>query len=466
MRDRSVRLAVGAAGTLVAIGAAWIALDGGAPPSDIPLNVAIGLTYLYGGLAIQARGTASRTGLLMTSVGFAWFVPALGGSSRTEISDLGNALADVRSVLILALVLAYPGGRLQTRADVVGVTVFAIASTAVNALYLTTTPLIINEGRNGLYVGLALSILATTLLVRRWLRTPAVQRAPMLPVLVAGAVFVIVVGVNLVRRLAQVSDATAQLLVAIKDLTPALIPISLLIGFYLDSEQRLRAVVDAQREAEAEVRRSRARIVEAADAERRRIERNLHDGAQQRLVALSLELRRARSRLSLDADRAAATTLDEANAQLRGALADLRELARGIHPAILTEAGLGPALRALAEESPVPVQLALHLPSSLPSHIGVAAYFIVAEALTNVAKYANAQRVEITATTDGGRVHLVVADDGRGGADPNRGSGLRGLADRVAAIDGGLSVDSPAGRGTRVTAELPLSAADRAALVP
>ena len=215
----------------------------------------------------------------------------------------------------------------------------------------------------------------------------------------------------------------------------------------------------AQRRAEAEVRQSRARIVEAADAERRRVERNLHDGAQQRLVALSLALRRAQAQLPAGSDGGAAATLEEAAGQLRTALAELRELARGIHPAILTEAGLGPALRSLASESPLDVTLELDLPNGLSSHVEVAAYFVVAEALTNVAKYAEAKRVEIVTGTERDELRVEVGDDGRGGADPSAGSGLRGLSDRVAALGGRLDVRSPVGRGTRVVARFPLGQA-------
>jgi signal transduction histidine kinase len=205
-----------------------------------------------------------------------------------------------------------------------------------------------------------------------------------------------------------------------------------------------------------EVRASRTRIVEAADAERRRVERNLHDGAQQRLVALSLALRRARAQLPDDAGRVASATLDDAAEQLRLALAELRELARGIHPAILTEAGLGPAVRALARESPVPVTVDLNLPAELSGTIEAAVYFVVAEALTNVAKYADATRIQVIAGTVGGDLRVEIGDDGRGGADPAAGTGLRGLADRIAALGGAIEVRSPAGGGTRVIARIPL----------
>jgi signal transduction histidine kinase len=217
--------------------------------------------------------------------------------------------------------------------------------------------------------------------------------------------------------------------------------------------ERLTAEVQAQLAA---VQASRARIVEASDAERRRVERDLHDGAQQRLVALSLALRRAQSQLPEDAAPELSETLAAASDQLKTALAELRDLARGIHPAILTEAGLGPALRALARESTVPVELHVDLPSEPEAPVAAAAYFVAAEALTNVAKYAEATRIELTAAATDGTLRVEVADDGRGGADPGAGSGLRGLDDRVAALGGRLDVSSPRGGGTRIVALLPL----------
>jgi signal transduction histidine kinase len=207
-----------------------------------------------------------------------------------------------------------------------------------------------------------------------------------------------------------------------------------------------------------EVRASRARIVEAGDAERRRVERNLHDGAQQRLVALSLALRRARSQLPADAGEETASTLDDAAEQLKAALAELRTLARGIHPAILTEAGLAAALRALARESLVPTTVEADLPDDLADPIEAAAYYVAAEALTNAAKYAEASEVVIRASADADELRIAISDDGRGGADPTAGSGLRGLEDRVAALGGRLEVHSEARGGTRVSAWLPLQA--------
>jgi signal transduction histidine kinase len=204
-----------------------------------------------------------------------------------------------------------------------------------------------------------------------------------------------------------------------------------------------------------DLRDARARIIAAADAERRRIERDLHDGAQQRLVALSLTLGLAESRLSAD-PAAAAPLIAQAREEAKLAVQELRELASGIHPALLSERGLGPALEALAARAPVPVTVDGIPAQRLPPPIESAAYFVTAEALTNVAKYAHAESAGITLAVEHGYVRLTVHDDGDGGADPSSGTGLRGLRDRVEALDGRLEVDSPPGVGTTVVAEIPL----------
>jgi signal transduction histidine kinase len=212
----------------------------------------------------------------------------------------------------------------------------------------------------------------------------------------------------------------------------------------LDAELRRRV---------ADLRESRSRIIAAGDAERRRLERNLHDGAQQRLVGLALSLRLAR-RYVADAS-PAAPLLDDAAGELAETLAELRELARGLHPALLAERGLDAALPALAGRSTVPVSLVATPGERLPPRVETAAYFVVAEALTNVAKYARASRAEVSVARENGRAVVEVRDDGVGGADPAAGSGLRGPADRVGALDGRLEVRSPIGRGTVVRAEIP-----------
>lgn len=206
-----------------------------------------------------------------------------------------------------------------------------------------------------------------------------------------------------------------------------------------------------------ELERSRARVVDAAEQERRRIERDLHDGAQQRLVALAMNLGRAKARY--DQDPAAARALiDEAHSDAKQALAELRDLARGLHPAVLADRGLDAALSGLAARSPVPVTVEVDPGggSGQPSQVVEAiAYFVVAEALTNVAKHSRANRAAVVVRRLDGLLRIVISDDGVGGASANRGTGLRGLADRVSGVDGRLFVDSPAGGPTVLTVELP-----------
>jgi signal transduction histidine kinase len=198
---------------------------------------------------------------------------------------------------------------------------------------------------------------------------------------------------------------------------------------------------------------SSARIVESGDVARRRIERDLHDGAQQRLVSLALRLGMLRSRMDGDAD--AARDLDAARSELDQALEELRELARGIHPSVLTDRGLEAAIGGLAQRAPLPVDVEPMTAERLPDRIESAAYFVIAEALTNVAKYAGATHANVRLTCDELRLLVEVSDDGVGGADPEAGSGLRGLLDRVSALGGTLEVDSPAGDGTTVRAAIP-----------
>ncbi len=203
----------------------------------------------------------------------------------------------------------------------------------------------------------------------------------------------------------------------------------------------------------AELAASRARIVTAGDVERRRLERNLHDGAQQRLVTLSLSLRAALTKL--DSDPAAArATLTAARDELALALEELRELARGLHPAVLTDRGLRAAVEMLADRAPVPVEITDILDERLPEPVEAAAYYLIAESLTNVTKYANASTVHVRVALSDANVVVEVSDDGIGGADPAGGSGLRGLADRVESLGGSLEVVSPAGAGTSLRAEI------------
>jgi signal transduction histidine kinase len=233
-----------------------------------------------------------------------------------------------------------------------------------------------------------------------------------------------------------------------------------------DTEARLAGFTDlaatavANAQAQAELAASRARIVAVDDAARRRIQRNLHDGAQQRLVTLSLGLEEARAAVPPGADELA-QRLEGSMIEVAGVLEEVREVARGLHPAVLTEGGLRPALRALARRSAVPVSLEVQVKGRLPEPVQVAAYYTVAEALTNIAKYAGASAAEVEATVRDDVLQVRVRDDGRGGADFGRGSGLAGLKDRIEALGGRISLHSPPGAGTTVQIALPLSGPTR-----
>jgi len=231
----------------------------------------------------------------------------------------------------------------------------------------------------------------------------------------------------------------------------------------------VRALLGRNRDVEleaqvSELRSSGARIVAAADAERRRLERALHDGAQQRLVSLSLVLGMARKKLT--DDDAARELVDRAHEEAQAALGELRDLARGLHPAILSDRGLAPALEELASRAPVPVEIVTAPEERLPEHVEATAYFVVAEALTNVAKYAQASRVSVAVRREWDDLRVEVEDDGVGGASADGGTGLRGLGDRIAALEGRFDVTSPPGQGTRVVAIVPVDAAPTEQLVP
>jgi signal transduction histidine kinase len=222
----------------------------------------------------------------------------------------------------------------------------------------------------------------------------------------------------------------------------------------------LLATAIANADSRSELAASRMRIVAASDEARRRIERDLHDGTQQRLVSLGLEVRAVEARMSpgssdlrLELSRIATGLVD--------AVADLQEISRGIHPAVLSRGGLGPALRALARRSAIPVDLDLTTDTRLPEAIEAAAYYVAAEALANATKHAQASRIEVSLAAENGSLVLSIRDDGVGGADMAGGSGLVGLTDRAEALGGSITFHSPSGEGTRITAELPLELAMR-----
>ncbi len=548
------------------------------PPVTKIAAVGVGAAIAASGMSIWERRPGNLIGPALVLSGGLWMLGRLQGVPSPALWLVANVSNSLAQAVLLAVLVAFPAGRIVSPVAR-GIVVFGtIAVVGANLTVLLATPERRTpglEGPNPLYVPMSPELataltagfqlasyvggaLAVAWLVNRWRRSTGPARRTFLPLFAAGVTIVVVVlGSQVLISGRDLSSTSLFLLVTLQIVSFALVPLAIAASMlrdrmargavadlvvqlgstpepvhmrealaaalhdptlevmrwseareaFVDSEgerielpgpesgrrvtllegnrgviaaivhdpallddpglmasvgaairlaaenERLTAEVSAQLE---EVRASRLRIVEAADAERRRVERNLHDGAQQRLVALSLALRRAQAQLPADASDGAAATLDEATEQLRTALAELRELARGIHPAVLTEAGLGPALRALAVESPVPVTVELDLPETLSPQVEVAAYYVAAETLTNVAKYADANAVRLAASVADGTLRLEIADDGRGGADPASGSGLRGLADRVAAQGGRLDIRSPVGQGTRVTAVLPV----------
>jgi len=292
-----------------------------------------------------------------------------------------------------------------------------------------------------LYV--ALFVVVAFVAVRHWLRSGPFERLQLTPVYTTSLLTFLLV------TIAKAGAGEAAWWAAF--IAAWLTPFAFLGGLLRSQISHLDAEL---RESMEELRASRARIVEAGDAARRKLERDLHDGAQSRLVALALLLRAARSRAGEDPE--LGELLNRAQEELQTSLGELRELARGIHPAVLTERGLEPALQALVSRAPVPVSVEAAVESRLPPPVESAAYFVVSEGLANVAKYARATHASVAVRRQNGHVTVDVADDGVGGADAAQGSGLRGLADRVAALDGTLSLESPEGGGTRLQAKIPL----------
>jgi signal transduction histidine kinase len=526
------------------------------------LGLLVGWSFVGTGLFAWWRRPANRTGLLMAAAGFAWFATGVSAANNELVHTFGLAVDGVFTAVVGHLLMAFPTGRLETRAQRAVITGVYLTVTVLQVPGLLfeddTRSLLVVEPEQGLsdlldgvqfLVGLALILVSAGILVRRWGAAPAVRRRVLAPVLWTGGaaffVFFVAGGFDiagtpvpvlehltlalvatvpfgflagllrtrlaegaavgeLVRRLGQTPEPDtlrAALAEALGDPSLTLAywlpeserfvdadgrPVSLANSAWTEVElegrrigaiahdpaladepqlvrtagaaaalalenQRLSAELRARIE---ELRASRARLVEAGDAERRRLERNLHDGAQSRLVALALKLRIARGRAQGQPE--LEELLDESSEELQAGLDELRELARGIHPAVLSDRGLGPALEMLASRAPVPVEVAADASDELPPPVATAIYFVVSEALTNVAKYAQARQAAVTVERGVGYVIAEVADDGVGGADLAGGSGLRGLSDRVAALDGRLVLDSSPGRGTRLRAEFPL----------
>jgi signal transduction histidine kinase len=429
---------------------------------------AVGWSFVGTGLYAWRRRPESRTGALMVLLGFAWFVSALHFADSALVYSISVVAGGLWGGVFLHLCMSFPSGRLAPGLDrvlvIAGYLIFTVGT--VPAMFFasphdlgcddcpTNVLLVHRDGdlaqialgfNTLLYVVLFLIVLVR--LILRWRRAATLERLQLTPVYACGL---------LTFLLATASYAGGEPVQWAAFTVTALLPFAFLAGLlrshiaWQDAELRTRF---------EELRASRARLVEASDTERRRLERNLHDGAQARLVGVLLLLGHTRRKVDADpADSEVPVLLDRALDELKTSLAELRELARGIHPTVLTDQGLEPALRALVDRAPVPVKLDADTGERLPGPVEVAAYFVVAEALANVAKYAQATEATVAVRRVNGQVTVDVSDDGVGGADAAAGSGLRGLTDRIAALDGTLSLDSPAGGGTRLHVEIPAAA--------
>ena len=421
------------------------------------LSPVVAWSFVATGVYAWRRRPDSRVGALMVAMGFAWFLAAFSLAGSPLLHSLGLVFGGLWGGVFLHLVLSFPTGRLASGWDrgpaLAGYLIFTVAAIPAmlfagpgeldcdecptNVLLIDRDPDLASAAQAveaALYVSLFAIVLVH--LALRWWRTPALERLPLTPVYACGLLAFLLVTA---ATAGAGEGARWAAFVA-----TALLPFAFLGGLLRSHVAQL----------DAELRASRARLVRAADTERRRLERDLPDGAQARLVALAMLLGHTRGRAEADPGQVPAL-LDEAMSELKTSLAELRELARGIHPAMLTERGLAPALSALAARMPVPVTIDADGDDDLPAPVAIAAYYAGSEALANVAKYAQAGAATVRVRRAGGRLTVDVSDDGIGGADPARGSGLVGLTDRIAALDGTLSLDSPPGRGTRLHVELP-----------
>jgi len=424
---------------------------------------AVGWSFIGTGLYASGRRPESRTGTLMILLGFAWFLFTLDAANSPLAYTFALVFGGLWGGVFLHLGQSFPSGRLTTPVDraivIAGYVIFWLAF--VPALLFAgpqelgcgdcpANLLLIRRDADlaavatgfGALLYFSLFIVVLARATRRWRGTGPFERLQLTPVYACALLTFLLVTV------ARAGAGDAAWWAAF--ISTGLMPFAFLGGLLRSHVSHLDAELQARME---ELRASRARLVEAGDAARRRLERDLHDGAQSRLVALALTIRAAQNRAPAGSE--LETLLGRAQEELQTSLTELRELARGIHPAVLTERGLEPALQSLVSRAPVPVTIDADGEERLPGPVESAAYFVVSEGLANVAKYARATQATVTVERTNGHVAVEVTDDGVGGADVARGSGLRGLSDRVAALDGTLSLQSPAGRGTRLRAEIP-----------
>jgi len=480
-------VALGIAGVLLGIATFVMVAKGEAatvPLLEATLTLLIGWSFIGTGLFAWERRPTNLIGPLMVGVGFAWFLSEFKVSEIPLAASIGFAVNSLPVAILIHLLIVFPSGRARSQLDrffigyayVAGGLVAAIPTFFYNpggdpdcSGCVASNPLLIHDNLDlvhGIFntlsaVSIPVLIALIVHLVRRARSATQEERRSQEPVWWAGGATIFLFAAALLTNLGPESGTYDDVLWYTANFVIAAVPFAFLLGLLRTRLSQAEVVAEENVRLDAELqarlddlRESRARIVQAGDAARRKLERDLHDGAQQRLVGLALDLRLAREKLNEDPETAAAM-LDEASAELARATEELRELARGIHPAVLSDRGLDAAVQMLAQRAPVPVRIDSSIDGRLPEPVEAAAYFVVSEALTNVVKHARADHAEVGIRRENGRLLVEVRDDGAGGADPS-GSGLRGLADRVAALDGRLQVNGQRTGGTLVQAEIPL----------
>jgi signal transduction histidine kinase len=458
------------------------------PGVEAALTLIISWSFIGTGLYSWDRRPDNLTGPLMVAVGFTWLLGQLSASDVPALFAIGVNITGIPFAILIHLLFAFPDGTLKRPFERRCVAL-AYFLTVVYPWLLApfvdpaetgdcdgcpNNPLLVWDNQ-GLYNALVvvqnlLGVAVMAALIWHFVRraresTDPAERRRNAPVWWAGGVTLLFVIALLLTNLAPEDGTYDDWIYFGAGAALATVPYAFLLGLLRSrlTEAELVAEENTRLDAElrarlVELRESRARIVEAGYAERRRVERDLHDGAQQRLVALALDLRLVRAKLE-EEPAAAAELLEGATLELAAATEELRELARGLHPPVLTDRGLVPALEALASRSPIPVSVEADETERAPPSAEAAAYFVASEALTNVVRHAGAQRAVVRVDRSDGRLRVEISDDGRGGAEPTGGSGLRGLSDRVAALDGSLEVESDPGRGTVVRAVIPVAPA-------
>ena len=453
------------------------------------LTLLIGWSFIGTGLFAWYRRPANRIGALMAAVGFTWLLSGLAYANPPGLFIAGFLVGSLPIAILVHMALSFPSGRLHGRLAKGLVTVgylITVVYIPIPYLFVDTTdpavcepncpenPLLVSDNLSvgetlfsiANVIGIVVLSLALWVAIRRWRDADHESRRSLGPAMWAALATLFAFGTLLASSLTG-PDPFSDIVYLVALVPLASVPYAFLAGLLRSkltaaegvAEENVRLDAELQARYE-ELRASRARLVDAADNARRKLERDLHDGAQQRLVSLALSLRLARDRVESD-PQAAAELLDEASAELAQATDELRELARGIHPAILSDRGLGAALDALVKRAPLEVVLNRSLEGGdqlapeIPNQVESAAYFVVAEALTNIVRHAGAEVAEVSVARRNGALQVVVTDAGSGGADPN-GSGLRGLADRVQALDGELEVESHPGAGTAIHARIPI----------